>query len=487
MANLFDLNSWNPAAAYLPDDQRQAMSTSGLMNMAAAFANAGAPQPAGMPRKTLMQMLTGGAQAFGQGTDAYMKTAGDSYDLQKKANDLAMMQQFFGTPGQQQGGQPSPIPNVSGPPGAASANPASPFGTLTNGMPNIMKYGLARTAMDSPKDLASFYKSYNEAMLPPDYMAKVAAMEGGKTAATQSQTVHDNQTMTMPDGSIRQGVMVRGDGTPIVGSPVAPVPMDNSLPQSQPDAAFNPQKMNASEFLPPIPARQLGLPQGPQAMGASVPTQQPPSAAHVGYNPAAKAKADATATAEGGDLAGAKKTLAIMHANLPVMMQRLDEMHNASDNADWGPLVDSQGGGIQPALSNLNPKSPTAIADQLLQQRSAQGVLSELGPQLAQAGIRGNKFLEQIASSASGIDMSKNRPARGAAVEGLRQQYISNLASTINQVRNMGGEVPQELIDAYNEASKKYPRVDQFAPKTGANTPDPQAIVDELRRRGKIK
>lgn len=161
------------------------------------------------------------------------------------------------------------------------------------------------------------------------------------------------------------------------------------------------------------------------------------------------------------------KTLNVMSANLPVVMQRLQEMEDAVPQASYGVGADNEGEGMQQKVADTF-KTKASVANQLLLQRSAQGVLPELGPQLAQAGIRGNKFLETLASSASGLRMSASPDAKMSAIQGLREQYISNLKSTARQVRAQGGQAPSDAeIDA---------QVAKFIKGTGDTTGAPMAV-----------
>lgn len=171
-------------------------------------------------------------------------------------------------------------------------------------------------------------------------------------------------------------------------------------------------------------------------------------------------------TKEGGNAADVGKTLNVMSANLPVVMQRLKEMEDASGNASYGFGVNNEGTGFKQGMaSQFGYDKNNAI----LQQRAAQGVLPELGPQLAQAGIRGNKFLETLASSASGLNLAASPEAKQVAIQGLREQYISNLKSTARQVRAMGGQAPSDAeIDA---------QVAQYAKDTGNTTGAPKQQI----------
>lgn len=154
---------------------------------------------------------------------------------------------------------------------------------------------------------------------------------------------------------------------------------------------------------------------------------------------ASNKKTEAAAGKEGEHLGEAAKTYDIMQSNLPFVLKRFQEMRDASINASSGFGVDSEGDGWAQKLQNSSLGNPkVADANGLLKQRSAQGILPELGPQLAQAGIRGNKFLETLATSASGLDLSAPAQTKTKLIDGLENTYVSNLKSTAAQLRANG-------------------------------------------------
>lgn len=135
------------------------------------------------------------------------------------------------------------------------------------------------------------------------------------------------------------------------------------------------------------------------------------------------------------------KTLNVMTANLPRLLQRLNEMREASKDASYGLGIDEEGTGYKQEFHNQFDAMlgrPEAAANATLQQYAAQGILPELGPQLAQAGIRGNKFLETIASNASGLNLSAPPDAKLKLINGLEQQFVENLKATAKQARAYG-------------------------------------------------
>ncbi len=158
----------------------------------------------------------------------------------------------------------------------------------------------------------------------------------------------------------------------------------------------------------------------------------------------------ATKTQEALGTAGGEeaKMLDIMKSGLPLMLKRFQNLRDSASEASSGLGVSSDGGGLYPWLANskmgqaIEPK--TANANAMLQQNASQNILGELGPQLAQAGVRGNKFLEQIANQASGMDMSAPPDVKTNIVNGLESTYIANLKSTANQVRLKGLPAPTD-------------------------------------------
>ena len=236
-------------------------------------------------------------------------------------------------------------------------------------------------------------------------------------------------------------------------------------PQAQADPyQYGGMSMPAGQGQPQQPMPQQGQPQ-PQGQPVANMPQQPPQGqpmpqqgngltlgVPLGKEESAKTYGEDTAKTA----ADSVKTLQVMQANLPTVLQRFQQMSDASKDASYGFAVNEEGDGFKQTAdkqiagwTNNKILGKTATANSVLQQRAAQGILPELGPQLAQAGIRGNKFLETLASSASGMDLSASPAAKQEVINGLKQQYIQNLKSTSRQVRMQGGNAPTEdQIDA---------------------------------------
>lgn len=158
---------------------------------------------------------------------------------------------------------------------------------------------------------------------------------------------------------------------------------------------------------------------------------------------------DSEGTKTGEAIGEADKTLKIMQSNLPQVLQRFQRMRDFSTKAGYGTGNNNEGTGVLQEWHNNFDNSETADANAVLKQAAAQGILPELGPQLAQAGIKGNKFLETLASSASGLDLGAPPSAKKKAIDGLENTYISNLKSTAGQLRARGQAAPSDAeIDA---------------------------------------
>lgn len=166
----------------------------------------------------------------------------------------------------------------------------------------------------------------------------------------------------------------------------------------------------------------------------------------------------------GDEIGEAAKTVNIMQSNLPMVLQRFEKMRQASKNSSSGFGVDNEGEGWAQKLANSSVGSDeTSQANNVLMQAAAQGILPELGPQLQQAGVKGNKFLESIATSASGLNMSAKPADKLSLINGLETTYINNLKSSAAQLRAAGQPAPSD--DEIDAAVSKYL---QSAPTSGA-------------------
>ncbi len=163
---------------------------------------------------------------------------------------------------------------------------------------------------------------------------------------------------------------------------------------------------------------------------------------------AAVAQATTSGTSEATNVEADKKSLNILQANLPTLMERLQSMRDDSAKASYGIGVSKEGDGIKQAIHN-QLADETATANANLAQKSAQSVLPELGPALQAAGVRGNKFLENIANNAVGLDLAAPPAAKLKVIDGLSENYVNQMKAASARLREQGQAAPTDQeIDA---------------------------------------
>jgi hypothetical protein len=187
----------------------------------------------------------------------------------------------------------------------------------------------------------------------------------------------------------------------------------------------------------------------------------------------------AEATKTGENLADAQKTYAVAAGSLPRALERFQQLREAVPKASYGLGVTENGsselgaGGLQTKIAQqFDPE--TNLANQTLKQASDQGILTELGPQLA--GLKGNKFLEGIASGASGLNMADSPEAKIHAIDQLQTQYVANMKSLAAQRRAYGDKsapTDQQIDDAVAKAQgfSAAPQTAATQAQTAVNNP----------------
>lgn len=256
-----------------------------------------------------------------------------------------------------------------------------------------------------------------------------------------------------PNGPV-WGSMVPGGGA----SASPPSPGMPGPPQGGTQPPITP--VQGPVAIPPVNASQLQPPPSPAQIPANpfvVPSIVSPAPA---FNPMSKVSTESAvknATDNAANRAEAEKTYDVMISNFPNMQQRIGDMSDANKKSSFGPFVnDPEGNGFVTSLQDSKLGDPaTAAANAVLQQRAAQGVLPELGPSLAQAGIKGNKFLETLANSANNIDLSKGTVGRQTQIDGLMKAYIQNMKSQHDQIAGLGG-TPSPLPPHVVAQAAKY-------------------------------
>lgn len=354
----------------------------------------------------------------------------------------------------------------------------------------IHKIAQALGVTDSNVSEGMMYNSAETLKAGMAALQNTPALAGARKGAEDDAILH-NTTWTDAKGQTHEGLVtgrqIREGITPgsqpspqISNSVTAPAPVPNApqttagqslptvapyqpMPNVQPGqnglpAAADMNTMNAHTpiNIPVPPPSPTGLPPTIAQSGAPS-TSAVPQGTNVqgfGINPAVKAGEIAHATKTGDNSADTQKTLDVMSSNLPQVLNRLNEIKQASLRANFGYGVDNEGDGTQQKFAQqFLPE--VDVANGILKTRAAQGILPELGPTLAQAGIKGNKFLETLSSNASGIDLAASVPSKINTAVNLENQYIKNYKATAAQARGQGQDAPtDEQIDSMVNAQR---------------------------------
>jgi hypothetical protein len=269
-----------------------------------------------------------------------------------------------------------------------------------------------------------------EAMLPKAGIAQYEQRMKQQNYQNEAAAKAQYDTVTLPGGKI-------APKTSFVGPKAAPDLSTFTPPNLQAAVAQQAapvQQTTASPAAPAAPAD--GAPANPVILkGGSVDAN----------DPAAVKEAETKAAKTGENAADVGKTLTVMQSNLPMVLDRFEKMRGAAKDASYG-FGTTEGEDGMPAvkvamhdmINGVGFPDKAAEANGIIQQTSAQGVLPELGPMLAQAGIKGNKFLETLSSNASAIPLHQAPDVKMNTINGLETQYVSNLKSTAAQARKYG-------------------------------------------------
>lgn len=294
----------------------------------------------------------------------------------------------------------------------------------------------------------------------PGVVGQVLNNQANPGAVAYNNALGTTAAGNAPAGTMPSGVGGGGAYQGAAGAlPVTPAPMTGQpdpgimLPGPSGVAGGIPQ-VNASALNAPVASAPIASPPSPAGMTndqykAALDAWKAGQSAQAQVGPAGQ---KTQAEDIGKNIADATKTYNVAASSFPRAMQRFDELRQASKNA-------SSGGGVsdlepeQGLLEHFLPgpdyarsfartsagqlfEPKTATANQTLDQAAKQGILSELGPQLQ--GLKGNRYLETIASGASGLNPADPDATRQNAINGLQDQYISNMKSLAQQRRQYG-------------------------------------------------
>lgn len=400
--------------------------------------------------------------------------------------------------------------------GAQGTSPAYAQGTDGNGILSPMAAGVQSGDPEAVKQYATYLlMNPDTARAGAELLSKFAgpteqqknfgaAMPDWIRAQTQPGYVKTQETL----GANYAGTLPYGTAP---GVALAPPPQINAIP-AMPASDFNQPAPPTNGPIPPPPGGiQLdGLPPPAAPVGNLQPAVNVPNFSGMTNDQAkiameaAKSGATAHATGIGTDLADATKTYDVAASNLPRAMQRFQELRTASNDASSGLGVsDGEDHGwlvsddwkrklartsVGQVLEGDWSQPFTANANQKITQAATQGILSELGPQLA--GLKGNKFLESIASSASGLNPADPAGTKINAINGLQDQYISNLKALAEQRRGYGDQKApsdMELAQLISQHADPQTTISIVDPQGKLGRVSPFHLMELIQEGGKLR
>lgn len=318
--------------------------------------------------------------------------------------------------------------------------PEDRFGSLTQ---NMISAGLPdQYKPQSPQDVAtqrvagelapfSTMLDYGikEKQGTPDF-TKMAQQAFLKQASGQPMTLQDQAAVNAWRNMGQNGIMF----DPNTGSMIQTntrMPGGMAIPGGTPQAQPGNPSVN-----PGTPIPSFG---GNASVGSGGQFPTPKSQAEFLKNLADK---------QGGDLGEASKMYNVMQSNLPQALSRFSDMRKAAVDSNFGFGTNDEGTGFKQQLSD-QLQNNTSKSNNILLQKSAQSLLPEIGPVIAQTGGKGNMFMERMAAQASGLRFSAPPSSKQDIINGLENTYISNLKATAAQLRANGMQAPSDAdIDA---------------------------------------
>lgn len=374
--------------------------------------------------------------------------------------------------------------------------------------PNELLKLAATSAFADHRAGSSYYDANTggRSFIPTDQQQNDMPFGGNQT----SQVSPTNQGMIPPSGPALQeyrdangmgtppvDIQRQNAGMPVGTSSIQPVDL-NSAPNL---AGGNPLPPPATAFsqpniTTPIPSQPLApLPgESSNSFHARLDAWKAAATKTAEIGPAG-ATTEATKNAE--NLTDASKTFNAAAGNLPRAMQRFAQLREAAKNASYGGGVSEEDPGstfgdyarnYARTASGQFFEPGRATSNQIIDQATKQGVLSELGPQLA--GLKGNKFLESIASGASGLNPADPSDTKINAINGLQDQYISNLKSLAEQRRNYGDKSAPTDIDLaklISQNAEPTSKISVVSPDGKLGRVDAAHLIDLINAGGKIR
>lgn len=335
--------------------------------------------------------------------------------------------------------------------------------------------GQALTAGAGPYGSAMAFSDPNELMK----IGVTAAM--GDHRAGSSYVGNDGQRHFVPTDQQQNDIPVGGatpqptqpipNGTPAPSLPVdgpqvlpgAPQPMQpQGIPASQLQQAGAPVPPAASPVGIPTPPPSTGGIQlqgsPPATMPESMPEMSkaplPGESSNAFHNRLEVEKANQIARGsikpaiekkigevEGENAAEDLQQYISARTQTQSVLDKINDMHQANKLSSFNAL-NSEGGAGPMSFYHRLRSDPTSQANTKLEQIRDQGLISQVGPQLAATGAKGNRLLEGIITGSDSFRLDQGKPAVATSIDGLGLNYIRNQVSQYDKAKESGANPP---------------------------------------------
>lgn len=123
------------------------------------------------------------------------------------------------------------------------------------------------------------------------------------------------------------------------------------------------------------------------------------------------------------------------------VLDKINDMHQANKASSFNAMNTESGTGPATFYHRLEG-DPTSQANAKLEQLKEQGLISQIGPQLAGTGSKGNKLLEGIIQGSDSFKLNTGKPAVATSIDGLGENYIRNQVSQYDKAVASGLNPP---------------------------------------------
>ncbi|CAK9249810.1 unnamed protein product [Sphagnum jensenii] len=234
--------------------------------------------------------------------------------------------------------------------------------------------------------------------------------------------------------------------SPILGgSPPPPMPSQiNPTPSAASNALVsslpNVGQTNASVAAPAPVAAPLTPNPGESAASFKqrLDLAQKQAEANINVNTAGSKK---QAEDEGANAAENFNQYIASRSNMQPVLDKINEMHQANKQSSFNALNTEDGAGPITAYHRLE-SDPVSQANAKLEQLKEQGLISQIGPQLAATGSKGNKLLEGIIQGSDSFKLNTGKPAVATSIDGLGLNYVRNQISQYDKAVDSGSNPP---------------------------------------------